>query len=273
MGLTYPQIQALLSAREQGKSFERTLTVGRQKIYLHPGEADRLPIAPPSFGDYADDFLRALLGIRDLQSVDASDFEGATIIHDLNSALDIDQEFHAVIDAGSLEHIFNVPVALASYMRALKVGGTLFISTPANNLCGHGFYQFSPEWVFRALSEPHGFAIRRTLLAVYRYPGIELAPAMRTVRVVDPAEVGSRVVLLSRRPVMMDVLAEKCQHLHDPFASPPQQSDYVVRWTGRTGPTGVWRRAAKSLPKRLIGMRQRARSSLWNRRFYRRVDL
>src|SRR5688572_10073125 len=98
MGLTYPEIRELLSARERGASFEKTLTIGRQNVFIHRAEARLLPVAPPPFGSYGDDFLSALLGIRDLQSVDASGFEGATLIHDLNRPLAIEQEFDAVID-------------------------------------------------------------------------------------------------------------------------------------------------------------------------------
>jgi hypothetical protein len=268
VGLTYPEIRELLSARERGASFDRTLTIGRQNIYVRRAEARRLPSRPPPFGKHGEEFLCDLLGIRDLQSVDASAFEGATLIHDLNRPLAIEQEFDAVIDGGSLEHIFSVPVALANYMRALKVGGTLFISTTANNLCGHGFYQFSPELIFRALSRSQGFEIHRVLLIEHRYPGIELAPAKRVVSVCDPAETGGRISLVSRRPIMVDVLAEKTRHLPDPFTHSPQQSDYAARWrTGRARPRRLM------VPRRVIGIRQLVRASLRNGRFYRRADL
>ena len=38
-----------------------------------------------------------------------------------------------------------------------KVGGDVYICTPANNLCGHGFYQFSPEFFI-------GSSARRTAI-------------------------------------------------------------------------------------------------------------
>ena len=38
-------------------------------------------------------------------------------------------------------------------------GGVLYIATPANNHCGHGFYQFSPELFFSLLSPKNGFEI------------------------------------------------------------------------------------------------------------------
>jgi SAM-dependent methyltransferase len=269
VGLNYHELRELLLAREQGASFDKTLTIGRQIICIHRSEAKRLPVSPPPFKAYGDDFLRELLGISDLQSLDASDFEGASLVHDLNQPLTIDQEFDAVIDGGSLEHVFNTPIALASYMRALKVGGTLFISVPTNNLCGHGFYQFSPELMYRALSEKAGFKVRRMLVVEGRYPSVELTPAKRVLEVADPARVGSRILLASRWPGMLHVRAEKTRHLAEPFADPPQQSDYTARW--REGRPGTRRNITQRVPKRLFGLRQRVRFSPYNRRFFRRI--
>ena len=264
LGLTYSDIRELMLARKAGASFASTLMIGRQSLFLHPGEMDSPD--QPSFGGYADDFLMATLGITELEILDASDYEGATAVHDLNYPLPFSRRFDAVIDGGSLEHIFNVPVALASYMRALTVGGRLFVSTPANNLCGHGLYQFSPELMFRALAPERGFQIRRIMLAEARYPSIELSRAVRRVEVVDPDELKERGVLVSRRPIMLTVHAEKVRHLDEPFADAPQQSDYVARWERRdpARSAGGW------LDRTIRGLRQRRRYSLRNPRFYRR---
>ena len=110
------------------------------------------------------------------------------MVHDLNQPLPaaMDEQFDAVIDSGTLEHIFNVPAALTTCMRLVKQGGSLFLSSPANNLCGHGFYQFSPELFFRALSDANGFQMR----------GLYLAPIYRDgewLQVTDPAVLRQRV--------------------------------------------------------------------------------
>ena len=39
----------------------------------------------------------------------------------------------------------------------LTVGGSIFVNTPANNMMGHGFYQFSPELMYRIFAEANGF--------------------------------------------------------------------------------------------------------------------
>ena len=153
------------------------LTIGRQNLFLHPRDTVALLDAfglPASvgatarpFGTYADGFLQQALGVRRLESMDASGYEDATLIHDLNRPVpaDLHQRFDAIVDGGTLEHIFNVPVALSNLMRMTKVGGLVLLANPANNLCGHGFFQFSPELMFRTFSARHGFAVERVALS------------------------------------------------------------------------------------------------------------
>ena len=99
MGLDFNAVKMLLWARNLGVSFERTLTLGRQNLDCSPTRAYRafrdfgLPGSreeierclhrPLMQQLYADELLR-FLGARDLVSVDYSDFEGATLLHDLN---------------------------------------------------------------------------------------------------------------------------------------------------------------------------------------------
>jgi 2-polyprenyl-3-methyl-5-hydroxy-6-metoxy-1,4-benzoquinol methylase len=77
--------------------------------------------------------------------LDASPYEGADTIHDMNTP--VPEAWHGRYDvvSGSLEHIFNFSVAIANLANMLRVGGTIFVTTPVNNLMGHGVYQFSPE--------------------------------------------------------------------------------------------------------------------------------
>ena len=53
--------------------------------------------------------------------------------------------FSALLDAGTIEHVFNFPQAIRNCMEMVKVGGHFIQVTVANNFIGHGFYQFSPE--------------------------------------------------------------------------------------------------------------------------------
>jgi hypothetical protein len=69
------------------------------------------------------------------------------------------------LDGGTTEHVFNFPTALTNAMQMVETGGHLVIITGGNNFCGHGFYQFSPELFYRALSAENGFEMKRLIAA------------------------------------------------------------------------------------------------------------
>lgn len=282
------------AARRRGTSFERTITLGHQRLYLYRREVKDLrrryqegfgkwptSLAAYEWGDYADGFLREFLGISSLAVVDASEYEGADIIHDMNHAVPAEwyNQYDVVIDSGSLEHIFNVPVALKNLANILKVGGTMFITTPANNLMGHGFYQFSPELMFRVFSEKNGFTVRSLSLFEAGYPSVELTRNRKVYEVTDPQQVHQRVGLMSKRPAMMMVEAVKAADM-DMFATPPMQSDYVAAWSSTDAPPqrsslrkavrGVLNTLPEAVSAQVSGRRQRRAFSLRNTKFYTR---
>jgi len=284
MGLIGYDAVRLCEAHERGVRFDTTLIIGRLNLYLHPGElrslVRRFPTARRAlttyaFGDYADPFLRECLGVQSLTVLDQSDYEGATRTHDLNRPIpdDLVERFDVVIDAGSLEHVFNFPVAAANLMNALKVGGTLFMTTPANNLCGHGFYQFSPELLYRAFGPSNGFEVRRLAALEARFPAVESTPVRRVRLVPDPAETGRRIGLRTSRPILLALEAEKTARVI-PFEECPQQSDYVARWRAPDRSYVSWaRRVFDRLPgglrARVLGLYHLWEYSFQNRAVFR----
>lgn len=223
--------------------FNKTLLVGRQTIKLEKWATeilkranshtevksrDFLEVAGTS-GLYADDFFKIYLGSESVESIDCSGYEGASHILDLNYPLpeSLHQKFDLVVDCGTLEHIFNLPQAMASLMNSVKERGKIFISIPCNNLPGHGFYQISPELIFRVFSEENGFKIDDVQLIVYQYPSVELSRSYSAYKVIDPREVGGRVMFQNSRPVMILAIATRIELLPI-FNVFPLQSDYKV---------------------------------------------
>src|SRR5262249_23256536 len=143
---------------------------------------------------------------------------------------------------------------------------------------GHGFYQFSPEFFYRALSPANGF----TVIEMY----IVDVDGRRAFNVLDPAAVGARAELCNNEPLYLLVHARRdseCQV----FAAMPQQSDYVRDWSDpeqpgpRTAPAN-WKtlplvRNVRRVRQRFLGAlarwRRRRQRSLTNRRFYTPADL
>jgi hypothetical protein len=243
MGFGANEICFLHAAREGGVSFARTVMLGRQRLHLSQADLRRscarmdAPLdaaeADALFKEadgYADPFLRRL-GAGRIDTMDASTYEGATIVHDLNAPLpdDLRQRFTVVIDGGTLEHVFNVPVALSSCMRMLEVGGHFLGISPANNYMGHGFYQFSPELFYRVFSEANGFQVE----SMYVYEGA-FTPRFRWYEVKDPSVVRRRVTLEGGVDAMLLVRARKLRDVM-PFAQAPQQSDYEASWESAAG--------------------------------------
>lgn len=298
MGILYPDAKMMWEARLARGPFHEVVTVGHQALFLYPREVRLLresyrrqfpeaSATPPSgytFGSYSDAFLEQFIGVESLSILDCSPYEGANIIHDLNDPVPqhLAGRFDAVIDGGSLEHVFNFPVAIASMMRMLKVGGTLFIMNPANNLCGHGFYQFSPELMFRIFTRANGFELKRVALEEVDFAGIELKPVRGVYEVVDPAIAGKRVCLQSKRAAM--VMVEACKTSEVPlFEPPPQQSDYVALWRQEWGESArktplrrllgdLFRRMPTRLQNTVFGHLAKREFSLSNRQVYRALS-
>ena len=294
MGIIRSNAAFYLDAKARGVTFERTLTLGRQRLYVRQSELADLAaryrpglrdhIADLSYGGDADGFLQRFLDVRELQATDHSSYEGAAIVHDLNQPLPdaLHERFDVVIDSGTLEHVFNLPVAIASCMQLVKRGGTLFLSSPANNLCGHGFYQFSPELWFRLFKDANGFTLVRLVLVTHPFPGAELSSRQTWYDVRDPADLGVRAPLMTRTPAFLMVEATRTDVV-PVLVTPPQQSDYVTRWNdgvdrnaGAHGARGLLRPLFKRLPARLqafvIGWYQRRLlCALRNARAFRRL--
>lgn len=168
--------------------------------------------------------LLQLLGAEHICSVDASSYEGASTVHNMNLPIpdSLRSAFSVVIDAGTLEHIFDFPTAIKNCMEMVQEGGHLLLMTPANNFMGHGFYQFSPELFFRVCSEENGYEIARAILC-------EVEPDAQWYEVVDPARARRRVELVNSRPAYLLIQARKVRNAPI-LAAAPQQSDYTVAW-------------------------------------------
>lgn len=93
------------------------------------------------------DAILAWFGFETIDSVDVSEYEGASVIFDLNLlglSQACDQTYDFIFDGGTLEHIFHTPNALQNVAEALNIGGVVLHTLPMNNAAEHGFYQFSP---------------------------------------------------------------------------------------------------------------------------------
>lgn len=237
MGLDSNACRLLLLAKRQGADFSRTLCLGRLNLALSRTTMKRALQEFDKFeGDFQieriysdpkgffEPFLKEL-GADLTDSIDATDYEGATHTSDLNEGLPsaMRAQYDAVIDGGTLEHVFNFPVALKGAMESVKEGGRMYIMTQCNNAMGHGFYQFSPELYHRVFSPENGFMVEQMFIAEGSFGKVPWHS------VADPKEIRRRVELVNDVQTYLLVIAKRVT-IAPIFTSWPQQSDYSLAW-------------------------------------------
>ncbi|MCL2019398.1 MAG: hypothetical protein FWG70_06505 [Oscillospiraceae bacterium] len=253
MGLSKSGVEFFAHLREnEGFDFTKTITLGRQNIFgeflklnksfdrfiLKTLKIDKIQL--DTFKEelqsakarnfpgclYAEPFFK-VLGAKAVDSIDYSDYEEATIIHDLSVPIptELKNKYNCVIDGGLLEHVFNYPVALKNAMDLVSLpsggGGGLVLITPGNNWFGHGFYQFSPELFYSVLREENGF----TNTKVYTYS----SETRNWYYIKSPREVHGRVDVLPKLKLcLLYVVSEKIGEV--PSDLNVYQSDYEAVW-------------------------------------------
>jgi SAM-dependent methyltransferase len=257
VGIDIHNLNLLAHAQDLGVSFEKTLAIGRQALFIEPFELEahrRLrglpalqePARAAGAPRYFEPLMQQWLGASQAESVDASAYESATHLHDMNLPWPGESaqrgRFDAVLDFGCLEHVFNFPVAWRNCVDLCRVGGHILHSLPANNLSGHGFYQFSPELFFNLYQAQNGFELRGLWFAMK-------GDRLHWWKVANPMDVKRRVNLCNSHEVYMLVIARK---LREPGPLPaPQQSDYAqAEWVN--GPAAAGAAAAPSARQSLV---------------------
>lgn len=165
MGISKEAIKLLLSEKKKGCLKGKILQLGRQLVYASGKDVfllakkARVSLSHEkgvqlSFSqscqelNYIDDVsLFTLLGCSEVDSLDFSDFENPTIVHDLNQPVpqDLHGQYDIIFDGGTLEHVFSVQRSVLNNIYSLlKEGGVIIHSSPCHNYVDHGFYTFSP---------------------------------------------------------------------------------------------------------------------------------
>jgi hypothetical protein len=249
MGIRKYSATAVANLRKSGKIGDDILCLGRPSNFLHRSDLRRIgeylgatweegameKLARETYGEA---FFRHC-GFREIRSIDASGFEGAEIVHDLNENIPDQLKNIAsfIFDSGTMEHIFNVPTSFFNVFQMLKPGGVVMFNAPANGQCGHGFYQFSPEF-FHRLLKANGFDPVRVYI-------VSLRGVTRWCEATDPLAMRRRVEFMSAEPLQMIVLGRKTREMAAPVF--PQQSDYAeLAWNEGDAPAAAREAGYKS---------------------------
>jgi SAM-dependent methyltransferase len=166
VGIDLTGIRALAFANRVYKfDFRNTVTLGRHEIHFWKPEYDTVGKTfnfeyddTLALGTFCEPLLRKL-GAENITSIDASAFEGASLIHNFNLPVskNLHGQFDAFLDFGTIEHIFNTAQVIDNIVKLIKPGGSILIATNANGFTAHGFFQYSPEFFYSVFSERNGF--------------------------------------------------------------------------------------------------------------------
>ncbi len=228
------------------------------------------------WGEFADDMFREALKFESVTSIDFSPYEGASVVQDIGAKLrpDLIGQFDLAVDGGTLEHVFNYPVAVGNLMRLVRLGGAVYTQNPCNGLAGHGFYQFSPELLYRVFSEKNGFEIQFVRIAIARNLSVEKTTNQPVYEVIDPAKYRGRVSLACKDPALLMSLAVKRSNV-EPFTEPVLQSDYLEKWSDAVPPTLNWKgRLVEAVGRAFPSLHElyaRREASVRNLKAFRRV--
>ena len=261
MGLDNTAAQTLCGAKSIGADFGSTLMIGRQWLLASTGviadvaRVHGAAVPQPAGHAFAEPFFE-MLGSRSMDSLDLSTFEGATVQHDLNLPIpaSLNSTYDLVFDGGSLEHVFNFPQALKNCMQMVRPGGHFVQVSNANNFMGHGFWQISPELMYRSFSPSNGFEIIAVMLRELHQGGRDPDIRGKFHIARDPEALGWRVELINRLPTYIITIAKRISD-GPIFADPPQQSDYQRLWDTGDGvrdgavETGLKKRAIAAIRK------------------------
>ncbi|MEM8774917.1 MAG: methyltransferase domain-containing protein [Pseudomonadota bacterium] len=241
MGVDYVLFERLLELSRRYTPSGRVLMLGRQAFRVKQRERMLCNMALRKYGyservrdlrqeDGYSETLFEKLGFGSVESMDFSSYEGAEILHDLNKLppKKLQGKFDLILDLGTIEHVFNVPVALESVYRMLQPEGRFVSANGMNGWYTHGMYQFSPElvWTFWRRACNCEVIDCRALPkdAILDFDPIPLS---------DPAETGRRLPLKNkigpgRTYLYYEIQKSKDSRLPD-FAL---QSDYEASWAG-----------------------------------------
>lgn len=218
MGIDIHALQLLQYNKNKKMRLGKTLTLGRQAILVGPKLAKKW--VGTDQGAWCEDLLKKHFHASKVDSIDNSDYEGASIIYDYNNPIPdtLKEEYDTVIDFGCSEHIFNVAQAFQNTIDVCKLDGTILHILPADGFCGHGFYQFTAEFFFSLYSEKNGFNETEVYFS-------DLYEPKKWYSVVKPSQ-GERINIRTKNETYIIVRTKKISN-KSIFI---QQSDYTYVW-------------------------------------------
>jgi len=173
MGLPIPHTKFLIRIFKKYNIKGKVLSLGSQDVYLNEEQLKKLldknkikykkfiiqktnSLELKKFKE-SKDFISPLtlfnsLGIneKDYFDIDKFNFDRPKILYDLQKPMKkkFFNKYDFVLDSGTLEHIFDTTSVLKNLVQITKAGGRILHIIPVHNYVNHGFYSFSPTFIY-----------------------------------------------------------------------------------------------------------------------------
>lgn len=118
-------------------------------------------------GGLDDESFFSLFGNVNYQTMDVSDYEKASIVHNLNYPIpkELEGTFDYIIDGGTFDHLFDLKTCFENVTKLLKPGGRIFQWNAASNYANAGYLSFSADFFYDYYTL-NNFADCRTFFAI-----------------------------------------------------------------------------------------------------------
>jgi len=139
----------------------RVFTLGRKTLRVSANDAaailrsERREVQSPGVeegrqgtGQFDDSAFLAMLGVHRVDSIEISDYEDATIVHDLGDATpsSLEGQFDFSYDGRTLDNVFGPVTGVRNVSRPLRHGGRVVRIEHASNDTNSAYPQSSPSW-------------------------------------------------------------------------------------------------------------------------------
>lgn len=130
----------------------------------------------------------------DATYIDIHASRGPELIYDLNETIPwVAPKFDVVVDAGTIEHCFNIATAMWNVRKLCVVGGHMLHGNPIS-MTGHGFYNLSPTF-YADWARHNGDIIITALILAGRIGARDVYEMPMTKRFSPPAKANSLVLI------------------------------------------------------------------------------
>ena len=125
-------------------------------------------------GGLDDESFFSLFGNINYRTLDVSNYENASIIHNLNFPIpkELEGQFDFIIDGGTFDHLFDIKTCFENVTKLLKPGGRILQWNAASNFANAAYISFSADFFYDYYAL-NSFADCRTFFAISHSMGAQ----------------------------------------------------------------------------------------------------